>query len=110
MQGCPSRGLKGSNENPPHKRVGLPEDGVALAKLDLVSLLETDKLPLHKGVVEGVLVRGDKTPSPVNVETFSTWKINISSRRADRRFYPFSCSRDDTVGENALASGQDHQT
>ena len=61
--------------------MGLPEDGVALAKLDLVSLLETDKLPLHKGVVEGVLVRGDKTSSPVNVETFCTWKINICTKQ-----------------------------
>ena len=58
----------------------LPEDGVPLAKLDLVPLLQTDELPPHEGVVEGVLVSGDETPSPVNVETFGTWKINIQRK------------------------------
>ena len=33
-------------------------------------------------------------------------QINISAET----FYPFSCNRDDTVGENAPASGQYHQT
>ena len=50
----------------------LPEDGVALAKLDLVPLLQPDKLPPHEGVVEGVLVGGDEAPPPVDVQTFDT--------------------------------------
>ena len=45
----------------------LPEDGVAFAKLDLVPLLQPDKLPPHEGVVEGVLVGGDEAPSPVHM-------------------------------------------
>ena len=45
------------------------------------------------------------------METFGTWEVNILSKRATAvTFYPFSCSRDDTVGENTPASDQDHQT
>ena len=109
IHGWPSSGLKGSGKS--STKDELPEDGVALAKLDLVPLLQPDKLPPHKGVIEGVLVSGDETPSPVHVETFGTWEVNILSKRATAvTFYPFSCSRDDTVGGNAPASDRDHQT
>ena len=55
------------------KQDELPEDGVALAKLDLLPLLQSDKLPPHEGILEWVLVGGDEVPSPVNVQTFGTW-------------------------------------
>ena len=47
----------------------LPEDGVPLAELDLVPLLQADKLPLYKGVIEGVLIRCDEAPPPIHVQT-----------------------------------------
>ena len=103
--------FKGSTNSESISQDELPEYGVALPKLDLVSLLQTNKLPPHKGVVEGVLVGGDEAPSPVNVQTFEN--IDILSRlfkRADVTFYPFSCSHGDRVEGNAPASGRDHQT
>ena len=44
-------------------------DGVALAELDLVELLETVHLPADKGIVVGVGVGGDELTAPVDTGT-----------------------------------------
>lgn len=44
------------------------EDGVPLSKLDLVPLLQSDKLPPHKGIVVGVGICGDEGTPPVHLK------------------------------------------
>lgn len=50
----------------------MPIDSVAFAKLDLAQLLETSHLPADEAVVEGVRIRRDHGPAPVNAAAESS--------------------------------------
>ena len=69
-----------------------------LAELDLVPLLQPDKLPLDKRVVEGVDVGSDETSSPVDVHScgfqvlLSQWGKVAVTKQACSLFTHFSSS------------------
>ena len=59
--------------------LGLGEDSVALAELDLVVVLQVVELPTNELVIVRVLGGGDEVPSPVSVQT-QTQQVGLTER------------------------------